>query len=209
MNFEHKCLPVVWYRYVKDGLRRWCWYTEWYPGCYPSSRRWGRTGSPPLQPFNRSGDPLSHFLVELAWCLVLHTTFLCFAILTKHFVGFSFSCIAIYRVLFSSVSVQLYSHRRSSVIVTEVFPWIISVGTVLCACYWSTWTAKEAALEQDKLKNHHDKALAEANDQKLLLQYKIANCEQIIESLEEKMDDYECQVTPYAFAILWLLLVNL
>lgn len=51
----------------------------------------------------------------------------------------------------SSVSVQLYSPLRPLVDIAEVFLWLMAVGTILCASYWSAWTAREAALEQDKL----------------------------------------------------------
>ncbi|XVF10584.1 hypothetical protein REPUB_Repub07fG0195000 [Reevesia pubescens] len=51
----------------------------------------------------------------------------------------------------SSVSVQLYSPKRPLVDIAEVFLWLMAVGTILCASYWSAWTAREAAIEQDKL----------------------------------------------------------
>ncbi|KAL8053864.1 hypothetical protein ABFS82_05G103600 [Erythranthe guttata] len=50
----------------------------------------------------------------------------------------------------SSVSVQLYSPRRPVVDIAEVFLWLMAVGTILCASYWSAWSAREAAIEQDK-----------------------------------------------------------
>lgn len=50
-----------------------------------------------------------------------------------------------------SVFVQLYSPKRPLVDVAEVFLWLMAVGTILCASYWSAWTAREAAIEQDKL----------------------------------------------------------
>jgi hypothetical protein len=49
------------------------------------------------------------------------------------------------------VKVQLYSPRRPVVDVAEVFLWLMAVGTILCASYWSAWSAREAAIEQDKL----------------------------------------------------------
>lgn len=49
------------------------------------------------------------------------------------------------------VSVQLYSPLRPVVDVAEVFLWLMAVGTILCASYWSAWSAREAAIEQDKL----------------------------------------------------------
>ncbi|XP_044493217.1 signal peptide peptidase-like 4 isoform X2 [Mangifera indica] len=51
----------------------------------------------------------------------------------------------------SLVLVQLYSPNRPMVDVAEVFLWLMAVGTILCASYWSAWTAREAAIEQDKL----------------------------------------------------------
>ncbi|XP_040986167.1 signal peptide peptidase-like 2 [Juglans microcarpa x Juglans regia] len=51
----------------------------------------------------------------------------------------------------SRVSVQLYSPRRPVVDIAEVFLWLMAVGTILCASYWSAWSAREAAIEQDKL----------------------------------------------------------
>ncbi|CAI0476224.1 unnamed protein product [Linum tenue] len=50
-----------------------------------------------------------------------------------------------------SVSVQLYSPKRPIVDIAEVFLWLMAVGTILCASYWSAWSAREAATEQDKL----------------------------------------------------------
>lgn len=49
------------------------------------------------------------------------------------------------------VSVQLYSPRRPAVDVAEVFLWLMAIGTILCASYWSAWSAREAAIEHDKL----------------------------------------------------------
>ncbi|KAG4922435.1 hypothetical protein JHK85_052106 [Glycine max] len=51
----------------------------------------------------------------------------------------------------SVVSVQLYSPLRPLVDVAEVFLWLMAVGTILCASYWSAWTARESAIEQEKL----------------------------------------------------------
>ncbi|CAL5429891.1 unnamed protein product [Camellia sinensis] len=51
----------------------------------------------------------------------------------------------------SSVSVQLYSPLRPLVDIAEVFLWLMAVGTILCASYWSAWSAREAAIEQDNL----------------------------------------------------------
>lgn len=51
----------------------------------------------------------------------------------------------------SSVYVQLYSPRRPVVDIAEVFLWLMAVGTILCASYWSAWSAREASIEHDKL----------------------------------------------------------
>ncbi|KAG5563256.1 hypothetical protein RHGRI_005867 [Rhododendron griersonianum] len=51
----------------------------------------------------------------------------------------------------SAVSVQLYSPKRPLVDIAEAFLWLMAVGTILCASYWSAWSAREAAIEQDKL----------------------------------------------------------
>ncbi|GKU96840.1 hypothetical protein SLEP1_g10031 [Rubroshorea leprosula] len=51
----------------------------------------------------------------------------------------------------SSVSVALYSPKRPPVDIAEVFLWVMAVGTILCGSFWSAWTAREAAIEQDKL----------------------------------------------------------
>ncbi|KAJ9147943.1 hypothetical protein P3X46_030055 [Hevea brasiliensis] len=51
----------------------------------------------------------------------------------------------------SSVSVQLYSPKRPLVDIAEVFLWLMAVVTILCGSYWSAWSAREAAIEHDKL----------------------------------------------------------
>ncbi|KAL9274227.1 Signal peptide peptidase-like 2-like protein [Drosera capensis] len=51
----------------------------------------------------------------------------------------------------TSVSVQLYSPRRPVVDIAEVFLWLMAVCTILIASYWSAWSAREAAIEHDKL----------------------------------------------------------
>ncbi|XP_022855075.1 signal peptide peptidase-like 4, partial [Olea europaea var. sylvestris] len=64
----------------------------------------------------------------------------------------------------SHVSVQLYSPHRPAVDVAEVFLWLMAVGTILCASYWSASTAREAAIEQDKLlKDGSDEYLSKEN----------------------------------------------
>ncbi|KAG9441301.1 hypothetical protein H6P81_017155 [Aristolochia fimbriata] len=51
----------------------------------------------------------------------------------------------------AKVAVQLYSPERPLVDTAEVFLWLMAVGTILCASYWSAWTSREAALEYEKL----------------------------------------------------------
>ncbi|XP_004306779.1 PREDICTED: signal peptide peptidase-like 4-like [Fragaria vesca subsp. vesca] len=51
----------------------------------------------------------------------------------------------------STVSVQLYSPLRPLVDIAEVFLWLMAVGTIIFASYWSAWTAREASIEHDKL----------------------------------------------------------
>ncbi|KAL6174714.1 hypothetical protein ACLB2K_051360 [Fragaria x ananassa] len=51
----------------------------------------------------------------------------------------------------SVVSVQLYSPQRPVVDIAEVFLWLMAVGTILCASYWSAWSAREAAIEHENL----------------------------------------------------------
>ncbi|KAL8162489.1 hypothetical protein V2J09_013978 [Rumex salicifolius] len=61
----------------------------------------------------------------------------------------------------SAVSLQLYSPERPEVDVAEVFLWLIAVGIILGASYWSAWTAREASIEMDKqLKDASDEFLA-------------------------------------------------
>lgn len=46
---------------------------------------------------------------------------------------------------------ELYSPDRPLVDTAEVFLWLMAVGTILCASYWSAWSAREADIEQEKL----------------------------------------------------------
>uniref|UniRef100_A0A453TEA6 PA domain-containing protein n=1 Tax=Aegilops tauschii subsp. strangulata TaxID=200361 RepID=A0A453TEA6_AEGTS len=58
------------------------------------------------------------------------------------------------------LGVQLYSPDRPVVDTAEVFLWLMAVGTVLCASYWSAWSAREAVTEQEKLlKDGHEVSL--------------------------------------------------
>lgn len=54
-------------------------------------------------------------------------------------------------LVLSLVSVALYSPKRPAVDIAEVFLWLMAVGTIFCGSFWSAWTAREAAIEQDKL----------------------------------------------------------
>lgn len=54
-------------------------------------------------------------------------------------------------LVFHLVTVQLYSPRRPVVDIAEVFLWLMAVGTILCGSYWAAWSAREAAIEHDKL----------------------------------------------------------
>ncbi|KAI9075131.1 hypothetical protein K1719_042862 [Acacia pycnantha] len=51
----------------------------------------------------------------------------------------------------SSVFMQLYSPRQPAVDGAEVILWLMSVGIIVCASYWSAWRAREADIEQYKL----------------------------------------------------------
>ncbi|BFI24372.1 signal peptide peptidase-like 2B [Marchantia polymorpha subsp. ruderalis] len=57
----------------------------------------------------------------------------------------------------SEVRVLFYSPKRPLVDVAEVFLWLMAVGTILGASYWSAWSAKEAA-------NEHYRRLKEMPD---------------------------------------------
>ncbi|KAL8136402.1 hypothetical protein V2J09_002403 [Rumex salicifolius] len=46
---------------------------------------------------------------------------------------------------------MVYSPRRPVVDVAEVFLWLMAIGTIVCASYWSAWTVREAATEQEIL----------------------------------------------------------
>lgn len=53
--------------------------------------------------------------------------------------------------VFPTVAVQLYSPDRPLVDTAEVFLWLMAVGTILCASYWSAWSAREVSIEHGKL----------------------------------------------------------
>lgn len=63
-----------------------------------------------------------------------------------------------------SVAIQLYSPDRPLVDTAEVFLWLMAVGTILCASYWSAWSAREASIE-------HDKLLKDAPDDLINMEY--------------------------------------
>ncbi|CAA7399055.1 unnamed protein product [Spirodela intermedia] len=49
------------------------------------------------------------------------------------------------------VAVQLYSPDRPLVDTAEVFLWLMAVGTILCASFWSACSARAASIEHEKL----------------------------------------------------------
>ncbi|EPS67175.1 hypothetical protein M569_07601, partial [Genlisea aurea] len=51
----------------------------------------------------------------------------------------------------TQVSVQMYSPHRPELDVAEIFLWLMAVGTILCASYWSVSSEREAGIEQDRL----------------------------------------------------------
>ncbi|XP_042505964.1 signal peptide peptidase-like 2 [Macadamia integrifolia] len=64
----------------------------------------------------------------------------------------------------SSVSVRLYSPQRPLVDIAEVFLWLMAVGTILGASYWSAWSTREAMIEQDKLLKDATEEFIKAED---------------------------------------------
>ncbi|XP_042000855.1 signal peptide peptidase-like 4 [Salvia splendens] len=87
----------------------------------------------------------------------------------------------------SHVSIQMYSPQRPEVDVAEVFLWLMAVGTILCASYWSAWSAREAAIEHDKLvkdgadefltdETVHSSGVVEINTTSAVLFVVIASC---------------------------------
>lgn len=78
--------------------------------------------------------------------------YVCFSnFLSKEYIIKNWHRFCFWDFLFFAVSVQLYSPRRPVVDVAEVFLWLMAVGTILCASYWSAWSARETAIEQEKL----------------------------------------------------------
>uniref|UniRef100_A0A0D9VMV2 PA domain-containing protein n=1 Tax=Leersia perrieri TaxID=77586 RepID=A0A0D9VMV2_9ORYZ len=73
-----------------------------------------------------------------------------------------FFCQKMQAMIYRSFShvVKLYSPDRPLVDTAEVFLWLMAVGTILCASYWSAWSAREAVTEQEKLlKDGHESSL--------------------------------------------------
>ncbi|CAM6008843.1 unnamed protein product [Sphagnum balticum] len=61
-----------------------------------------------------------------------------------------------------AVRVLLFSPKRPVVDISEAFLWVMAVGTILGASFWSAWTAKEAAQEYyRRLKEGADAYLTE------------------------------------------------
>ncbi|KAG8363314.1 hypothetical protein BUALT_Bualt19G0009500 [Buddleja alternifolia] len=87
----------------------------------------------------------------------------------------------------SHVSIQIYSPQRPLVDVAEVFLWLMAVGTIICASYWSAWSAREAAIEQDKLlkdgcdeylskQTYHSSGVVDINTASAIFFVVIASC---------------------------------
>ncbi|XP_071717459.1 signal peptide peptidase-like 4 [Rutidosis leptorrhynchoides] len=108
-----------------------------------------------------------------------------------------------------NVFVQLYSPSRPLVDVAEVFLWLMAVGTILCASYWSAWTARESAIDQDKLlKDASDEYLStgpyssgvvEITTTSALVFVVVASCFLVL--LYYKMSDAFIEVLVILFAI--------
>ena len=153
-------------RALQDGVRTgwdWSWHT--YPCRHASSKCWNKLGENAVKWFLRLAFPSS----ELLWlwgmasliCSYKNIFFCCFsACLIVPFVSQclwkeSHSCVSNCLFLCFSfiypVSVQLYSPKRSVVDIAEVFLWLMAVGTILCASYWSASSAREALNEHERL----------------------------------------------------------
>lgn len=95
-----------------------------------------------------------HYLCECVYFFVISHGFHLsakFGITTLYFDSLYNYSLLFCMYVHSQVSVQLYSPLRPLVDVAEVFLWLMAVGTILCASYWSAWTARESAIEQEKL----------------------------------------------------------
>lgn len=87
------------------------------------------------------------FLTRFKLCTLFHQCQKdCFRMLTNVLPLFSPDT-AVYPL----VAVQLYSPDRPLVDTAEVFLWLMAVCTILCASYWSAWSAREASTEHEKL----------------------------------------------------------
>lgn len=93
---------------------------------------------------------------------------------------------------------QLYSPRRPLVDVAEVFLWLMAVGTILCASYWSAWSAREAAIEQDKILKvltfYHlrtnSQIFTRVDETYNLILILINNNNNVVESWQDASDEY-------------------
>lgn len=62
----------------------------------------------------------------------------------------------------AAVGVVIYSPDRPLVDIAEVFLWLMAVSTILCASFWSAWSAREVANEHYKsLKDDPDSFVVE------------------------------------------------
>ncbi|KAG6548658.1 hypothetical protein Mapa_009812 [Marchantia paleacea] len=86
----------------------------------------------------------------------------------------------------SEVRVLFYSPKRPLVDVAEVFLWLMAVGTILGASYWSAWSAKEAA-------NEHYRRLKEMPDGYLV---------------DQEQDDKDVVDISVASAVLFLVMAS-
>ena len=83
--------------------------------------------------------------------LVLKNSFLAWKYVILFFLSGLLLLLLLPLISLYSVSVQLYSPLRPVVDIAEVFLWLMAVGTIIFASYWSAWSAREAAIEHDKL----------------------------------------------------------
>ncbi|KAG0535560.1 hypothetical protein BDA96_04G376400 [Sorghum bicolor] len=108
------------------------------------------------------------------------------------------------------VLVELYSPDRPLVDTAEVFLWLMAVGTILCASYWSAWSAREADIEQEKLlKDGHEvppnfeaggsSGMVEINMVSAILFVVIASC--FLITLYKKMSHWFVELLVVIFCI--------
>ena len=153
-------------RAVQDGLwSQWNWCKDWHCFCHAPTRCWCKLGKIFDEQLLRfaflysnlfpdSHISMAHLDMPFHFVGCNCTWNGCIIIKPKHetlafiWMGYSFVFTSICSL---PVKVQLYSPRRPVVDVAEVFLWLMAVGTILCASYWSAWSAREVAIEQDKL----------------------------------------------------------